>query len=414
MRTVRRSPCWYGWRSGAMLLGLLALVALSCGGTTSATESTQTRTTNVVNDVLSSVSCASASDCQAVGSTGHDGHPLIEHWNGSEWAVTDQADTLPARHSVGVLQAVTCIAAIDCQAVGSYGDELLAEHWDGTHWSVEKMADPDRTATVLNAVSCVSASDCFAVGDNPEKLTTGIEHWDGQEWSTVPSPNPVAPDAAAGDALLTVTLDGVSCVGTTSCTAVGFYQWGAGVNEVLFERWDGTQWSIEPSPDLAPRDPEGVAMNGISCVSTGDCVASGNAFVGGGSPVTEIVKWDGSTWTAIKSSDAVRGSGALSGISCIRANFCESVGSVPPADAGDSNTPGPSLTEHWNGSTWTGTLGHNGPGEKLSYLDGVSCVSASDCMAVGEVFKPVSESWLTLAEHWNGRRWILVKSSSPR
>lgn len=412
LRDVRESPCRSGWRSWAMLLGLLAVVASSCGGTARSTESTQTGTAKFIDDVLSSVSCVGASDCQAVGSTDYR-HPLIEHWNGSKWTVTGQAHTPPAGHSVGALLGVTCISASDCQAVGGYGDDLLAERWDGTNWSVERMADPNQTAA-LHAVTCIGASDCVAVGDSPERLMTVIEHWDGREWSTVPSPNPAAPDEAAGDALIDVSLVSVSCVSATDCMAAGSYSWGAGVHETLFERWDGTQWSIVTSPDPASQRLEGDAMSSISCVSKVDCVASGNAFVGGGSPVTEVERWDGNVWTRVKSADLDDRSGELSGISCVRANFCESVGSDPPADAGDSNAPGPSLTEDWDGSQWTGALGHNGPGVKLSYLDGVSCVSSSDCMAVGQVFNPVAEDWLTLAEQWNGSRWSLVKSPSSR
>ncbi len=38
-----------------------------------------------------------------------------------------------------------------------------------------------------------------------------IESWDGTSWSVVPSPNPATDDG----------LEGVSCVSATACTAVG-------------------------------------------------------------------------------------------------------------------------------------------------------------------------------------------------
>jgi hypothetical protein len=81
-------------------------------------------------------------------------------------------------------------------------------------------------------VSCASATACTAVGDY-NNGTTGVtlaERWNGSTWSIQPTPNPAGAPVSL--------LNGVSCASATACTAVGGYNNGtAGVT--LAERWNG-------------------------------------------------------------------------------------------------------------------------------------------------------------------------------
>jgi hypothetical protein len=64
-------------------------------------------------------------------------------------------------------------------------------------------------------VSCTSAAACTAAGDYTNSSTyarTLIETWNGTRWSLVPSPNRRADSY----------LDGVSCT-STACTTAGYY-----------------------------------------------------------------------------------------------------------------------------------------------------------------------------------------------
>jgi hypothetical protein len=87
------------------------------------------------------------------------------------------------------------------------------EKWDGTSWSIATLPDIDGLSVSLNGVSCVSTSECWAVGKTPRSL---IERWDGNAWSIVSSPNTVI--GFGFDDLL-----GVSCAPTSRCWAVGFF-----------------------------------------------------------------------------------------------------------------------------------------------------------------------------------------------
>src|SRR6516162_5503911 len=73
-------------------------------------------------------------------------------------------------------------------------------------------------------------------------------------WSMVPSPNPLA---------RTGQLAAVSCSSSSSCTAVGDYTKRFGTTVTLAERWNGTNWNVEstPNPEGAPSS----ALNAVDC-----------------------------------------------------------------------------------------------------------------------------------------------------
>jgi hypothetical protein len=86
-------------------------------------------------------------------------------------------------------------------------------------------------------------------------------------WSVVPSPN--------GRGSLLNELEGVSCVSAAACTAVGFYQDSRHVLRTLAESWNGTSWSVVPSPNVGPSSDN--YLGGVSCVSAAACTAAGGS-----------------------------------------------------------------------------------------------------------------------------------------
>jgi hypothetical protein len=181
--------------------------------------------------VLDSVACPSTNECTAVGSyvdsSGVE-FPLAEHWNGSSWVIqaTPEQPQNPSFGGGGGLVAVSCPKSDDCTAVGSYLDEVAAstqvlmEHWNGSTWAVQAGPRiPGTVVAVLSAVSCVKAADCSAVGA-VFNATSGAErtlaeHWNGSTWAIQPTPNSKGvPQSSLLD---------VSCPKTAACTAVGGY-----------------------------------------------------------------------------------------------------------------------------------------------------------------------------------------------
>ena len=72
-------------------------------------------------------------------------------------------------------------------------------------------------------------------------------------------------------------------------------------------------------------------------------------------------------------------SSQLNDVSCVSASQCEAVGQVT-VSGGNEQT----LAEEWNGSNWTIKSTQNVGGAVISELSGVSCTSATACKAVGE------------------------------
>jgi hypothetical protein len=197
---------------------------------------------------------------------------IIEHWDGTSWAVAVLQPT-------GVFFSVTCALQADCWAVGSQGadTQTFVERWNGTAWAIVTSPTPATGTGIveLHAVTCVSASDCWAVGFSESALgvnstaQTLIERWDGTAWAIVTSPN-------SSPAQQNV-LWGVSCVTADNCWAVGEANMYTtvvstsllpnGSAQTLIERWDGTAWALDASPNAGNAD----VPFGVTCVSALDC-----------------------------------------------------------------------------------------------------------------------------------------------
>ena len=89
----------------------------------------------------------------------------------------------------------------------------------------------------------------------------------------------------------------------------------------------------------------------------------------------------------------------LAGVSCASASFCVAVGWFRAATVPAGIVR--SLALEWNGRRWRVLRSAQTGGDLLA----VSCVSMSFCMAVG-----ADASGLPLAEAWNGRTWRVLKA----
>ena len=66
----------------------------------------------------------------------------------------------------------------------------------------------------------------------------------------------------------------------------------------LIEHWDGSSWSLIPS--VAEPSPNGGYLNGVTCVSSTDCWASGATTDTNGTASGLLLQhWNGATWTDI-------------------------------------------------------------------------------------------------------------------
>jgi hypothetical protein len=216
----------------------------------------------------------------------------------------------------------------------------VIEQYDGTGWHIVSSPNVGELINVLNGVSCMSAMDCWAVGYASATVNSGsasqtlVEHYDGSGWAIVRSPN-VSTDAT--DAAPINQLNGLTCISANLCVAVGDYT-SQGVHQSLVEKYNGSAWSLENSPNSSG---SASYLYRVSCIGASDCWA-----VGYGSTATLVEHFDGSAWSIVDTPHPGNAS-YLFGVSCVSAVGCTAVGYY--SGSGNQST---ALFEHYNGGAW--------------------------------------------------------------
>jgi hypothetical protein len=120
---------------------------------------------------------------------------LIEHWNGRAWVLVPHPNP-SSGPNFAFLDGTAGTSPSDLWAVGSYQvnllDQTLIEHWNGTHWAIIPSPDPGGSSlnNILMAASATSSSNAWAVGFDSSGASsrTMILHWDGHAWTQISSP----------------------------------------------------------------------------------------------------------------------------------------------------------------------------------------------------------------------------------
>lgn len=328
---------------------------------------------------LYDVSCEpSTSVCTAVGKSTSSGvdNPVALRWNGSSWSEQAPAKKSGATHTR--LFGVDCPSESRCLAVGNYqaseGASVLSELWNESKWSVQTTPLPsESTGSEFVAIGCNSTANCTAVGS---ALIGGVktavaERWTSPTWalSTIPIP----------EGAKSSQLDGVDCLWSNFCAAVGRYTTSEGTVKSLVEFWNGTEWSIQSATD-----PEGAAQStllDVSCTPTPNrCTAVGGWKNSKSEQFPLAYRFNGvSTWT-LQSAPSPVGSVAsvLQEVSCASETSCTADGSWVSSGGGSNMT----LAEVWNGTSWSIQGTPNPSGAIFTAFFGLSCRSTS-CMGVG-------------------------------
>jgi hypothetical protein len=154
-------------------------------------------------------------------------------------------------------------------------------------------------------------------------------------------------------------------------------------------------------------------LKDVSCASAGSCVAVGG-YINKSPWQTEIAAslWDGTDWTPIDPPSPAGYYAELEGVSCATATSCLAVGTVLPA----ANIARPVVMK-WDGNTWTEIAAPQSPPSVNYYLTDISCPTVDSCEAVGyraNVYSPnSSDDARPLTLHWDGSSWTTRVSANP-
>jgi hypothetical protein len=328
----------------------------------------------------------------------------------SIWHVETTVNPKPKQVDNSTFAGVSASGADEAWAVGAYRDPAadvnpLAEHWNGTSWTRVTVPVPAGQTATLSGVDDLGPDNAWAVGSSSGSAgnITLIEHWNGTTWSVVPSPNPATGTTNDSDSL--------NAIGGTGADDL----WAAGLESsaesntlgLLFEQWNGTTWTAAPSP--TPGGKFQIA-NAITAISPDDVWAVGSDVTG--NDVTLAAHWNGKKWSLVPTpnlSDVGRApQDQLTGVSALGADNVWASGYTSNVNGGNFADP---FVLHWDGTTWalskTPNLGTEG-----SSLRAIQAISPTDVWAVGQE-QVNNGSIFTLTEHFNGSTWTIKPSPDP-
>ena len=300
-------------------------------------------------------------------------------------------------------------------AVGTFSnqkalDQPLVEHRTATGWTRVSVPVPAGQQATLSAVDDLSPGNAWAAGTSfsggigaTPAGTTLIEHWNGTRWSIVPSPNPAA--GIAGD---TDVLTSITGTGPGNLWVAGWDNNEANQTiQLLFEHWNGSTWTAvtSPTPVRSAQFP-----SGITAVSPDNVWAVGTDETGNSK--TLAVHWNGKAWSIVPTPDITSAGDVqnlLTGVSSDAAGDVWASGYAH--NVHNQNSFHEPYVLRWTGTTWVmtkvPTLGTEG-----SMLNGIRVLSPADAWAVGQT-QESNGAILTLTEQFNGKTWAVVPSPDP-
>ncbi len=336
---------------------------------------------------------------------------------GSIWTVqpTVNPQAKAPQPTNSTFASVSASGPDEAWAVGTFSnqkalDQPLVEHRTATGWTRVTVPVPAGQQATLSAVDDLSPGNAWAVGTSfsggigaTPAGTTLIEHWNGTRWSIVPSPNPATGIAGDTDVVTSIT-------GTGSDN---LWVAGSDTNEanrtiqLLFEHWNGTAWTAVTSP--TPLQSAQFAT-GITAVSPDNVWAVGLDETGNSK--TLAAHWNGKAWSIVPTpgiTSAGDVQNLLTGVSSDAAGDVWASGYAH--NVHNQNSFHVPFVLHWTGTAWVltrvPTLGTEG-----STLNGIQVLSPTDAWAVGQT-QESNGAILSLTEQFNGKTWGVVPSPDP-
>lgn len=267
-------------------------------------------------------------------------------------------------------------------------------------WNIVHSPIPPKSQrSSLSGVAAISSNDVWVVGSyfiSRFQTNTLAEHWNGSRWSIVPSPDPGQGTSRTDDELFSV-----AAVSSNDVWAIGKEN-----NLPLIEHWDGTQWSVVASPATS----SSVFLTDIAAVTSNDVWIVGRQITSNIQDLTFTEHWDGTQWSIVPSPSRGTAGSDLTSVTALASNDIWAVG-WNYGTAGAEQT----LTEHWDGTQWSIVASPNVPNVHSTSLGSVTAISSNDVWAVGFSIIQGTGSFegQTLTEHWNGTAWQIVTSPNP-
>lgn len=287
------------------------------------------------------------------------------------------------------------------------GNAPLAENWNGTVWSISSP-----TSTALNSelfgVANVNSTHVWAVGYESNGAKAGINAFDPQPTSAgttlieFNNGSGWTQQSSSSPGSGFNQLRSVCFNSATDGWAVGSYYDAGSLTpyRTLTMHWNGIAWNPVSTP--VPPGSTNNYLYGVACVSAYDVWAVGNS--------------DGSTlslhyslaptalWRQVSTPSPGTVQNVLQGVSCLTSTNCNAAGAYLNSSPFYYQT----LILHWNGATWTQQTTPNPAAAGDNSLSAVAYYNPSLVWSVGTYNRPPFQS---LAIKWNGTSWNQVTTA---
>jgi hypothetical protein len=310
--------------------------------------------------------------------------PLAMHFDGTSWSVVPT----PTLSSGGVnapeaqLHGVGGVSSNDVWAVGfqtgpdnpDFGEQLI-EHWNGTAWSV--VTGPENEGAGLDHVAAISANNVWAFGAGGGSGLL-VEHWDGKSWRIVPDTG-----------ILASLNNGIGAVSVDSANNIWALAGTSTMGEILVE-FNGTTWSqVAAMPTINGEHMNAGAITAISPTDvwiagsgffTSVVVRTPHSYRIVTIDHQAVAQWNGTSWSVVPTPTPDPGqtvNTSFHGIAAASANDIVAIGAIGP-NLIDSQT----LVEQWNGTTWS-IVSSPSPSTTENYLEALTALSDGTVVAVG-------------------------------
>jgi len=352
--------------------GLFISAVSAMGGATACRPAWSEMPTPPGANSLYGVAAITHSEVWAVGShyDGVDDRPLAENFDGIQWVTVNVATPGPGS---AYLRGVAGVSGTDVWAAGywittSGLSKTLIEHYDGTSWAIVPSPNPPSSASYLGTVAAVATNDVWVAGhylDNSGVYRTLVEHWDGTSWMIVSSPN-------AGNG--PNALNGIAAASSNDIWAVGYQSSAPGAaSSTLVLHFDGTSWTIVLSPN-----PGGLtsSLAGVVAMADGRIWAAG-FYYDGTQGRTLLLHGDSSGFETVAGEDFPGEGNVLNGIAASGSGDIFAAGYHYPNGTSDYQ----GLIEHYDGQQWRRVS--SAQGASYTYLSGITAQPAGAAWAVG-------------------------------
>jgi hypothetical protein len=255
-------------------------------------------------------------------------------------------------------------------------------------WTVTQVAGHGAVPGFLDGITCTSSTTCVAVGNEVLSPNSTSALVETMTGSTWTKATLRLPASAQQAYLFRV-----ACHSVGACVAVGYWYSTSSGGRPLIETLSRGSWSATPTPALPSGAGSGFLFD-IACPIVPSCLAVGDSYTSTGIGHPWVVSLADDKWQAVSSPLLTSLRGGLNGVSCINAGNCVAVGD-------ESTSRGiRTLVVTLRGGKWS--LWPSG-GSGSAYANGlssVSCRSAVACVAVGELGGPSPAIFSTTSGRW--------------